>query len=268
MYRKYPICASSSHIFTNGVELPQKLITSIQITTLKSLSNIYIYRISVNNSYLSILLKENDTGLNVGNFYAQIVQNQQTIPLTPLLPQVSGSITIGDMTALSELNGTYYLDYENGRVEPSTVFCFVPPGVTAFTYNDSTATGYVTISSASVAVTVDSPEIGLSVKQPDLILSNNDFGASLANCPTPLIKKINTVSPNSSGNIDIYGIIPIKIDVGTGTQLQLSTVPELSFKDLCPEKRKVLPPASNLSSIYYSDIFETNIPEWQTWDEP
>jgi hypothetical protein len=181
---------------------------------------------------------------------------------------VSGSITIGDAAVLNELSGTYYLDYTNGRIEPSTVFCFVPPGVTAFVYEGTKATGYVTLSSGSVNISNVTQQINLSVKNPNLILSNNDFGSALANCPTPLIKKINTVTPDANGNIDIYGIIPIKISVESGTQLQLDTVPELSFKALCPEKNKVIPPANNETTTYYSDVFQTNIPEWQTWDAP
>jgi len=266
MYRKYPICASSSHIFTDGVELPQKLITSIQVTTLKSLSDVYIYRITVSDSYLSILLKENNTGLSIGNFYGQIQQNQQTLIMEPLISLASGSITIGDFTVLTSLTGTHYLDYKNGKLEPSTVFCFTPPGVTAFAYQDAKATGYVNISSASVVVSSSSPQINLSAKNPKTILSNNDLAASLANCPTPLIKKINTVLPDSNGNIDIYGVVPIQISVTDGVNLQLNTVPELTFKKLCPEKDKILPPADDTTTVYYTDIFETLIPEWQTWD--
>lgn len=238
MYRKYPICASSTHLFTDGSELPQKLITAIQVSTPQSLSNAYIYRITVNGSYLSVLIKENDTNLMLGNFYGQITQNQQTLLLTPLIPTVSGSITIGDASALAALSGTYYLTYANGRLEPSTVFCFTPPGVTALKYNDETATGYVSFSSTSINIVSVSPEINLAAKDPTIIASNNDVSATLGNCPTPLIKKINTVKPDSNGNIDIYGIIPIQISVGTGSVLKLDTVPELSFKELCPEKKK------------------------------
>jgi hypothetical protein len=255
-------------VFTNGNELPQKLITAIQVTTVKALSNIFISRITVVNDYLSILLKENDTGLTIGNFYGQVQQNQQTLMMDPLTPLASGSITIGDAAALSSLNGTYYLDYQNGRLEPSTVFCFTPPGVTSLMYAGTKATGYVNISSASVTVVSDPPEIKLSAKNPDTILSNADLGAANGNCPTPIIKKINTVTPNEFGNIDIYGVIPIQINVASGTRLELTTVPELSFKDLCPERNKILPPADDTTTVYHGDIFTKLDPEWKSWNNP
>lgn len=264
MYRKYPIRGTSSHIFTDGVELPQALITSIQISVPYAYRDVYICKIFGKDGFVSILLKENLTNLVLGSFSGQITESNQLLTLDSLFPNVSGSITIGNAESVSSLNGSHYLTYNDGVLEGSTVFCFATPAVTSINVKDKVVTGFVSLIGENITFTENSQEILLSVTNPNVILSKNDFSGVFDNCNSPLIKKINTVTPDSNGNIDIYGILPVVISVSAG-KIEFDT-PTLTIPDVCPEKRKLAPPVNN-SDDYYTDIETNKIPEWKSWPE-
>jgi hypothetical protein len=69
------------------------------------------------------------------------------------------------------------------------------------------------------------------------------------------------VTPDEDGNIDIYTILPMTIDV-SGVNLELT--PNLTIEQVCPELNKIYPPL-NVSDAYYSNILTEKTPEWKTW---
>lgn len=265
MYRKYPFRSTSTHLFTNSTELPQSLISSIQLTTIFSYRKIYINKIYAKDSFISILIREVDTNIVLGTFSGQITEGHQLLVLEPVVTEISGSITIGNPEAVALLNGAYYLSPTNGRLEDSTIFCFTPPAVRKITNNSDVATGFIKLAGTNLTFTENSYQILLSVINTTIILSKNDFSGQVSNCRTPLIKRINTVEPNNAGNIDVYTIDPIRLNLTNPNSLIFST-PGFTLLDACPEKKKLSPPINN-SNTYYTNISTTNIPEWKGWSQ-
>lgn len=272
MYRKYPLRASCNLTFTNGRECSQELITSMQISTVYGVHDLYVTKIYVDPSYISVTINNYTDGTVVGCFAGKATQDFQVIPLQSNLSAISGNMTIGTLASLSKLTkGTYHLRDElnnlgsrdNGRIEDSVIFCFTPPGVTKITAKAKSVVGKVTtVKGDNLAITqVGFNEIKLSATNLDSIRSNDDFSGKYGNCNTPVIKRINTVYPDEDGNIDIYGIVPIVIDVVAG-ELQMDSGLELI--DVCPERDKISPPV-NISDDYYADILTASFPEWKTW---
>jgi hypothetical protein len=180
---------------------------------------------------------------------------------SPAITFVSGNMTIGRASSFKGAEGVYYLN--NAEIEPSAVFCFTPPGVVKLVHETTTLTGLVTTSvSSNMLQTITLPNtILFSVTNTNSIISNNEFSGDTNSCSTPIITKINTVSPDSSGNIDIYGIDPLSIAISTG---QFELVTALGITDVCPEKNKISPPTNN-SDSYHTDILSATSPEWKTW---
>lgn len=268
MYRKYPIRATSTYFFQNGQELPLSLISSIQVTTTYANRRVYISKVYAKSGYVSVLLREYATGIVLGSFQGVITQANQVLTLEPAIANVSGTITIGDPAAIDLLSGSGYFSPDNGLLEDSTVFVFTPPSVTSFIHNGDTATGHVvftTLTGSNVLIASLDPDVTFTVIDRTLIQTKNDFSASIGTCGTPLIKQINTVFPDSTGNIDIYGILPVGIEIGTGI-VGVGT-PTLTLNDFCPERNKLSPPAGNTSDAYYADILTTLTPEWKTWPQ-
>lgn len=267
MYRKYPLRATSTHLFTNGGALPQPLITSIQISTVFTQTDIYISKIYAKNGYVSVLLRDVSDGSALGSFSGAVTGQQQVLQLESLVNTMSGSITIGDPAAIDLINGVGYLSTADGRLEESTIFCFTPPGVTSFTHQGVSATGNIIFTGNNVAIAPISPNILLSVIDTTKILSRNDASGVYNNCRTPLIKKINTVTPDSNGNIDVYGISPIIPGATPGTGLISIDTPSLTLPDFCPDKNLLTPPLGDTTDVYYTDILTAVNPEWKGWPQ-
>lgn len=263
MYRKYPIWASSSHIFTNGVELPQSLITSAQISTLFTHSAVCISQIYINDSYINITLIDGTTQLPLGCFSGNITEEQQVLQLQAFNATTAGSITIG---VLPNLSGMYRLTPDNGRLEPSTVYCFTPPTVTSINHNGNKATNAVKLVGNNINLVDESGGVKLTVTDPSLVLSHNSFSSVYANCSTPVIEYINTVPPNSLGNIDLYGISPVTLAVDAIIEVSLGNV---TLADVCPERALVTPPtdSGHMGNDYLGDILSTTTTEWQSWPQ-
>jgi hypothetical protein len=262
MYRKYPIRATSTHEFEDGSAFPQDVITSIQISVPYTYNKLYISKVYALNRYLSVTVNDYATDNAVGAFSAKITSKFQIIPLTPFIDQISGNLTVGSLDGIDKINGAHFLSKDNGLLEASTIFPFTPPAVTKLIHGEVEMTGHINLVTENItAAALDSVTISLSIINEALIASNNDFHGSLDNCATPLIKRINTVEPDEDGNIDIYGILPVTVEVETG---EVELIPNLTLDEVCPERTKIYPPENN-SDEYYTDILTATEPEWKTW---
>lgn len=265
MYRTYPLRSTSSHTFTDGRKLPTSLIVGLQLTTLYTYRKLYIEKIYAKQNFVSILIREVDTNIVVGNFSGVVTDSYTVLSLDPVIKEISGTLTIGNPAAIDLINGVGLLNSIDGRIEDSTIFCFTPPAVTSIIHKDTAATGFITLSTENITITAALRNFSLEVINPNLILSRADIRAEYGNCNTPLIKKINTVEPDNNGNIDIYGIDPVTIAVGAH-KLGFDTT-GLTLVDICPEKQKLSPPISDITDAYHGNILTTNTPEWKTWPE-
>lgn len=262
MYRKYPLRASSQSVFTNGTVMPLALITSAQITTTYNYSQIYISQIYVNGDYINITIQEAAYGLTLGCFSGNITSYQQILTLQPFNDVATGTITISSAYAFKDIApGMYTLTEANGRFEDSVIYCFTPPAVTSI--ND-TAVGAISLVGNNIMFNETTDVIELEVINTATILANNCFSAEVNNCPTPLITQINTVFPNGSGNIDLYGIEPVTIAVSGG--VITVSLGSITLPQICPDRALIYPPDDS-SNTYYTDILTTNTPEWQTWPQ-
>lgn len=267
MYRKYPIRATSTHIFTDGTEFLQSILVALQVSVPYAYRSLYISKVFVKQSYISITLRDVATDLPIGCFSGTLSSNFQVIPMTSFINTVSGTITFGNIDALTNYNGVYYFSTADGQLEDSTIFCFTPPGVTAIENDGDSITGNINLVPENINITEEDNNILLSVINVSSILSNNDSSGESNNCPTPIIKKINTVSPNPVGcNIDIYGILPVQIEVDEDGAIVGIDAPDLTLADVCPEKDQFVPPEDETTD-YYTDILTTTDPEWKTWPQ-
>lgn len=270
--RKYPLRASASGVFTDGSTLPNSWITSMQISAPYGLHDLYISRINVSSNFLSVTINNYSDSSFVGTFAGKIPKDYTTLNLVSHRKDVSGTMTTGPMIDFSKVQrGSFYFrnehtaegDKEFGRIEASCIFCFKPPTVSKIKIGSKEMLGRLTISSGdNISAYFDTDRFQLDVTNQTAIKAKAEFTGKLNSCDTPIVKKINTVYPDENGNIDIYGIVPIVIDVTSG---ELTFTSEVALETVCPDLNKISPPADNDSNDYYTNILTTIIPEWKTW---
>lgn len=261
MYRSYPLKASSSGLSIYQEVLPEELITSMNISAPNEYTGLYISKITSKNQYLSIVINDYATGLALGSFSSAITKDYQVINLLPYLSTVSGFLTIGKKEILSEFQGAYHFDKENTELEESILFIYPPPAVIKFVNRAIESVGKITLLGKNIIITDEDNTLSLDVIDRNKVLAHNTSAGQYDNCQTPIIESINTVVPDEEGNIDIYTILPMTIEV-SGDNLTL--VPNITVSEVCPELNKIYPPV-NESDVYYSDILTEKTPEWKTW---
>jgi hypothetical protein len=254
-YRKYPLRATSSYTTQEGVQLPLSLLAGLRISTKLSVSDLYISKIFINNNYINITVTCKSTpDITVGYFAGNVVQIFQTLKLTPIQTYASGTIVIGDNTILKDLQGTHTLEYQNGKIEDSLIFCYSPPGLHSISNNDRIATGLITLELDNVK---KSTPFVFGVIDVTTVLSNSDNTSTHLNCPTNIILGINSVEPDNSSNIDVYAIAPLTITIVPGG-IKINT-PTLTSKDICTNVNVNIPPL--LEENHYKGYLALNDPE-------
>jgi hypothetical protein len=254
IYRRYPL-----RYTTNESVIPNSFISAIQISTIFTYKQLYISKLYFVNKYLSITISDTNTLAPLGCFSGLITKNYQNLILIPFIPEISGSLTTG---VISLSDSVLTVEIEDGRLEDSTIFCFTPPAVTKIV-TEKDVVGNIVIAGNNINVINNGTTITLSVINKLVVKSNNDKFAEYGNCNTPLITSINTVLPNSSGNIDIYAIDPMRITIVKQT-IQIGTA-NLTLNDVCPARVKLSPIPGG--DEYYTNIVVTSTPEWKTWPQ-
>lgn len=260
LYRKYPLRAESTSVFTSGVELPQNLLCALQISAPYSFSDLYISQIYATDNFISIVVNEYNTDVVVGTIQGAVTQDLTVLYLEATLPTISGKLIIGQASSLAQIAGSNYLAKADGRIEASCILSYTPPAVSKITNDEHIKTGNIGFILDNLTLNTDT-SVHLGVDDVSLITSNNDFNGALNNCGLPIITKINTVSPDNVGNIDIYGILPVSIEIGTG---EIGLLSELTIDEVCPERTPLVPPVDN-TDVYHTDILTATAPEWKSW---
>ena len=271
MYRKYPLRASCNTVFTNGTQLSNSLITSMQISSILDYLDLFVSKIHVSKNFISVTICRYSDELTVGTFSGTVLTDFDVVPLFSDFNFISGSLTIGTLEVLNSLNkGTYHIRdkvnnkglKDNGLIEASCIFCYTPPAVKSITIGAKKIIGKITTSTGeNLKKQITDNTTTLSTTNKLAIQAGNEFFGGINSCPTPIIKKINTVFPDEEGNIDVYGILPIVINVDSG---EIGLTSGLDLLDVCPERAKISPPVNN-SDEYYTNILEATEPEWKQW---
>ena len=257
--RSYPIKGGCDFTCLSGNVLPKDVFVGARITTDPIYRNIYVSKVVTNNGIVSIEFRCGEQVLGAAT--AKVVNDNQTIPITSLYPNFSGYIVIGNKDSL-DTNQTYLFDNNALLLEPSTITVFVPPAITGIKVKNKTITGKVVFNSTTLTITSDAFGTNFTTIAPSTVASRLDKTATGLTCKNPVISGINTVKPDLSGNIDIYGIDPVVISTSTG-KVTIST-PDLPLTEAC--KKQNIPPTNN-SDSYFDDVTTTTQPEWKTWPQ-
>jgi len=248
LFRKYPVRATSTWTTKNGIVLPLDLFTGMKLTTTYTRQNVYIKYLVVKANYFNITLvhrnnpvtSESSAEYGLGSFGGTLVSDYQSFYLQSFDGYSSGWLTIGNIKSFAAILGSHEFTYDNGKIEDSLIFCYIRPLVSGITDAGQTLTGNVIFDLSKLTAVVATPDIDMTVNFPAEIASRGDLNSSFNNCTTPVIKQINTVFPDGSGNIDIYGIEPVEVNVVAG-KITLSTG-TLGINDICTKAVANCPP--------------------------
>jgi len=259
-YRRYPIKQGGGLKTVEGFVLADSVIVNCSITSTYGIHRIYVKQVFRKNNTVSITIASvfDDTAL--GAFTGDVTSDFTTLPLTPFIRFVSGSITLGPLINIQAINTVMNFKAENSELEESTIFCYRVPEVTSI--NDTSGNqlrgnvNFGNLTNLSKAST--SNEVLFSIDDTQNIQNTVDRSSYLGNCPTPTIKTINGVYPitptqdtstENDGNIYLVGVKPIVFygipgqDAETLSPGSLKIDAEnVTLNTLCTEKYKTIPP--------------------------
>jgi hypothetical protein len=264
-FRRFPLRADLGVESSEGLALPDDLFCAAQFSTPGWCSKLQIRRIYVNQNYINVLIScyNGNVLTYLGYFDGTLSSDFTKLTFSSLDPGVYGMLTVGRLSALSRMNGFYSFVNDTARFEDSLITYVTPPAVRALLLNGKQLTGRIGLEYSNVVQTAHPTDIQLDVLSKDSIRAKNDKSAEFGSCRTNPIGSMNTVLPDSNGNIDIYGIAPLKINVSaTGLRFDVENV---NKADLCAEDKRI-PPLVPISA-YLKDIVTATAPEWKTWPQ-
>jgi len=263
-FRNYPLRGDIPVVDTAGNPLPTAFFSSAQFSVLAEHTRVFFSRVYVSGDYVNILVagKVGNTVTYLGFFDGKITGDHQQLKLRPIIPTCFGSITIGRLEALAAFEGFHNFTEDTGRVEDSLVTFMVPPALKSITVHGTRLTGRIGLEYSNVKRVTDPSDILLEVINKEQVRALNDTGSAFA-CPTRPIGTMNGVTPDVAGNIDIYGIAPVSVQV-TAEGL-IFDVPGLTKAKLCTEEQRIPPLVA--TSAYLQDIRTATNPEWKSWPQ-
>ena len=263
--RSYPLRADTSSVSQAGTPVPSSLFGAAQFSVASVYSKLAMNRIAVNGKYINILVSatKDNQRVYLGYFNGLIKTDYQPLPFLPIDPGVYGQLIIGRLEALDAFQGVHTFGVDDMMFEDSLVTYVVPPAVTSLLVGSKTLTGRVGLELSNVQRIVNPTDLQLDVVSKDSVRATGDLSAQFGNCPTNPIGSMNGVLPDEHGNIDIYGIAPVKVRV-TPIGLTLD-VQDVSRQELCAEDKRI-PPLVAIST-YLKDVTRAVVPEWKTWPQ-
>ena len=219
-FRKFPIKQGMPFRAEDGTVVADDLIVNCTITTLYGKHRLYIRQIYHSDSFARITVASVFDDLVLGMFYGDVSTDFTTLPFIPFVRNISGSLTIGSAKSLTSIVNTLHFTKEAAELEESTIFCYIPPAVSSILDKKNTQLrgdvkfGVLTNlkKSNTVAKTTQ-----FTVSTPAAVFNMSDKSTYLDNCPNPIIKSINEVTPypmdgklpGNDGNIYIVGVNPV-----------------------------------------------------------
>lgn len=271
-FRNYPLRSGGVIVSEEGITLPTALLSSIQFSVPVGYTHVFISRIYVNSNYLNILIagKVGSVVHYLGFFDGTVTEDFQQLKWSSLLDTVFGSMLIGRSASLIEYQGTHTFTEVTGRVEDSLVTVVVAPTLTSINHDGIKLTGQITFSYNNVREIANTTKLQLEVINKETIRAVNDLSSQFGNCATPPIGSINGVLPDENGNIDIFGIAPVTIEIDAmRSGISLITTPTISRSELCADIQQI--PDLIKTSYYLQNIGPTGgtittlVPEWLSW---
>ena len=263
--RNYPLRGDSSLVSDAGVKMPLAVFTGAQFSTTAEYPFLYISKVYVKDGYINVLVSSivASVATPVGYFDGRIKEDYQTLKMTAIAPAAYGAIILGPMDTFTGFQGYHTYTSQATRVEDSLLTYVTPPGLTAISVGKDTLAGHLALEYVNVRRSTAIGLLGLEVINKDQVKAKNDVSAKFSNCGVPAIGDMNGVTPDEAGNIDIYGISPIELQV-TAQGLRL-TVPTITRAKLCVEEKRIPPLVQ--SSTYNRAIGAATQPEWKGWSQ-
>lgn len=264
-FRRYPLRADKSVVSTEGLSLPDDLFCAAQFTVPGWAQRLQLRRVYVREDYINILVScfNGATLTYIGYFDGNVTSDFTKLTFSSLDPGIFGMLTIGRASVLKSLNGFYNFANDTAMIEDSLVTYMTPPGVLSLLLPEGPMSGRISLEYSNIQQTPNPLAIQLDVLSKESIRAKNDKSAQFGTCRVNPIGSMNTVQPDSNGNIDIYGIAPLKIHVSAaGLRFDIVGV---SRSELCAEDQRI-PPLIPIST-YLRDITTTTVPEWKTWPQ-
>jgi hypothetical protein len=262
-HRQYPFKSGHGAVDSQNNILPTDLIVGLRLTCLSSDLEIYIEKIVTSKGKVSISFAGSSGSIGFAN--ALLVSSNQSVPIKNYNNGLIGNVVVGNIDSAMP-DQVFVFNETNGLVEPSTVLIVTAPEVSSIRVKNTNLTGQLTLVSNSINILAGN-NLSLSVINPSNIESRQDKSARYLTCTNNVISGINSVKPDSQGNIDIYAIAPLVINAVTINdvpQLHLST-PDIELKQLC--KVVNLPPAND-ADVYHQEISDPSLaPEWNQWEQ-
>lgn len=219
-FRRYPLKKEATFTSAQKITLPDDFIVNCSITSIFGKHRIYIRQISLNAEILNIVIASYFSDEVLGIFSGSVTSDYTVLQLSAVLPYISGNIVLGKITGLSLINRVLYFEKETTEFEESVIFCHKPPAVTSIADKKNIKiSGDVKFGTLSnIQKTIENNTIKFATVYIDSIFNNADRSSHFNNCPTPIIKNINSVTPSvtgvgnpeNDGNIYIAGVAPIK----------------------------------------------------------
>lgn len=262
-YRKYPLKKDSTCVAVSGETLSDRVITNATITSVYGKHRLYVRQFFKKNNYIQIAVASYLDDSLLGVFAAQVTQDYQTVYLNSYVKNISGYLTLGDLSNIPDTDKLLTFEKTATEFEESVIFCYTPPGVTSISDKlDQSVTGDVNFGSLTNILKInENNNIKFYSEFPENITNEGDKSSYLFNCPTPIIKNINNVYPSgytdtepaNDSNIYIAGVYPIVFygipDAATTTIADDSImgvvnveVENQTLNSLCSKKQNFLPP--------------------------
>ena len=283
-FRNYPIRGGCSCVAVDGKPLPTDLIVGMRLAgtpeelkTAEPFISRLVIKKQVVSLTVSVVLNGHPVALWYGN--SKVSSDNTAIPLkfnserliglpesdSNLVDHAGGgSLIIGNLQTVKDNEGSFEFEPSATLIELSCLVYTKPPGLRAVTVKGTKLTGDISVATDNVRAVKTAATNGyqwnLGILSPELVQSRQDRTSNRLTCNSNTIKQINTVTPDGSGNIDIFGIEPVHVSV-SGFGVALSTT-DLSFGSLCPPSN-----VPNLleSNDYIGSILTVDQPEWKVF---
>lgn len=271
-YRKYPLRATSEYKDAYGNTLPLSLFAGANLSVYSTYVDAFINKIVIKQARINVTVSaRTQTGITaLGYFDAQITQSNQVLHMVAIQPFASGHLVIGDASVLTGLDGAYILDYTNGKIEDSLIFSYPPPAVVKIVHGQTEVTGFLNFTFENLTQVTSGQSISFTVDNKDLTTPNFFRTVGTLSCLNPIITGINSVVPDENGNIDIFAIQPLAIDIDEGAGRITLSIPDEGVRANMCEPAEIIP-CLITSDVYKGyrppgdverDPLKTAIPEW------
>jgi hypothetical protein len=204
--RQYPFQKNSGIIDVNLNKVPTDILVGLRLMIPYTTNAVYVNKLTTNAGQVSIEFCTGTTTF-LGSATGVVTNSNTTLPITTNEGGSIGTVTIGNPDSCQPI-AAYFFNSTIGLVEPSTITRLTLPGMPAWKVKSALLTGAVTLSSDTIAVG-SGPSLALLT--PLDVASREDYQPNYLTCQNSVIGSINNVLPDSSNNLNIVAIEPLKI---------------------------------------------------------